>query len=437
MVIAQNCTVTLDCWLDPSARPNYTSFHMSTKNFDLVLKRGHLIDPKNNLDGYFDVAILSGRVAAVSKDLDPALARRVIDLGGYYVTPGLLDMHVHVYHTRAPQGEPEGLSVVADAHSFRSGVTTMVDTGTSGQRHFLHFKSTCIDRQKTRILAYINICDQGMLGDFEQDPRTFDPELAAATVLAYPDICLGIKTAHYWTREAWDALHTPWASVDAGIAAAAFCKRPLMVDFWPRPPERSYQELILSKLRPGDIHTHVFAQQFPVLGVDGTPSAFMFEARKRGVVFDLGHGAGSFWYRNAAPAIAGGFSPDSISTDLHTGNVHGTVVDMITTMSKMLNLGMSLQEVIYRSTVTPANEIGHPELGNLSIGACADIAVIKQLQGEFTFHDCGRARAHGSLKLENAMTIRAGEIVYDISGLSMPDWQNAPASYFKTPDLQA
>lgn len=169
---------------------------MSTKNFDLLLKRGHLIDPKNNLDGYFDVAILDGRVAAVAKDVDPALARHVIDLSGYCVTLGLLDIHGHVYHTRAPQGEPEGLSVVADAHSFRSGVTTMVDTGTAGQRHFLHFKSTCIDRQKTRILAYINICDQGMLGDFEQDPQTFDPELAAATVLAYPDLCVGIKTAH-------------------------------------------------------------------------------------------------------------------------------------------------------------------------------------------------------------------------------------------------
>ena len=424
-------------WFDMDARSIYTFAAMRAQNFDLLLKRGHVIDPKNNLDGHYDVAISNGRVAAVSRDIDPALADHVIEAGGYFVTPGLLDIHVHVYHTRAPQGEPEGLSVVADAHSFRSGVTTMVDTGTSGQRHFLHFKSTCIDRQKTRILAFVNICDQGMLGDFEQDPLTFDPELAAATVLAYPDLCVGIKAAHYWTRDSWDEVHTPWASVDAGVAAAALCNRPLMVDFWPRPPLRTYQELILSKLRAGDIHTHVFAQQFPVLGADGKPSAFLFEARKRGVVFDLGHGAGSFWYRNAAPAMAGGFSPDSISTDLHTGNVHGTVVDMITTMSKMLNLGMPLQEVIYRSTVTPAVEIGHPELGNLSIGACADVAVIKQLEGEFSFHDCGRARAHGRLKLENAMTIRGGEIVYDIGGLSMPDWQQAPAAYFETPELQA
>ncbi|MBV7329154.1 amidohydrolase/deacetylase family metallohydrolase [Chloroflexi bacterium TSY] len=378
-----------------------------TTRYDLLLKNGHLIDPKNNIDKKMDIAIVGTTVSAVDSDISPNLAVQTIDLSGHYVTPGLIDIHVHVYHTR----EPEGLSVMADAHSFRSGVTTVVDTGTAGAKHFLHFKRTVIDRAKTRIFAYINIVDLGMLGDFEQDVNTMDPELCASIVLAYPDVCVGVKTAHYWTRLPWDDDHPPWAAVDRAVAAAEICQKPVMVDFWPRPPERSYQELILEKMRPGDIHTHVYAQQFPILDESGQPNQFMFEARERGVIFDVGHGAGSFWFRNALPAIQNGFGPDSISTDLHVSNMHWAVVDMLTTMSKILNCGMSLQEVIYRSTVTPAQEIGHPELGHLSVGAEADIAVLTVQEGRFGFIDCGRAKLIGDQKLECTMTLRAGEIV--------------------------
>jgi dihydroorotase len=406
-------------------------------SYDLLLKNGHVIDPKNSRDAKLDVAIKDGKISAVSADINPALAARVVDVTGHYVTPGLIDIHVHVYHTRAPEGAPEGLSVVADAHSFRSGVTTMVDTGTAGARHFLHFKNTCIDRQKTRIFAYINIVDQGMLGEFEQDPRNFDPELAASVVLAYPDVCVGIKTAHYWTKLPFDELHTPWAAVDRAIQAAEIAKTHVMYDFWPRLPVRSYEALILEKARPGDIHTHVYAQQFPIIMPDGKVNPALREARAKGVIFDLGHGAGSFWFRNAAPAMSQGFGPDSISTDLHTGNVHGVVLDMITTMSKILNLGMPLNEVIYRSTVTPAIEIGHPELGHLSVGACADVAVIKQLTGDFGYTDCGKARIRGDKKLQCVLTVRAGNIVFDGDGLSAPDWQSAPPAYFRIPDIQA
>ncbi len=399
--------------------------------YNLLLKNGHLIDPLNKIDGKMDVAISNGKIAAVEPDINPALAQKVVDLAGLIVTPGIIDIHVHVYHTR----EPEGLSVMADSHSFRSGVTTMVDTGTAGARHFLHFKRTVIDLSKTRIFAFINIVDQGMIGDFEQDVRNMDPELAASIVLAYPDICVGIKTAHYWTREPFDAEHPPWAAVDLGVAASKLCHKPLMVDFWPRPPLRSYQELILSKMQPGDIHTHVYAQQFPILDNDGRgkPNDFLFEARQRGIIFDVGHGAGSFWFRNAVPAMRQGFSPDSISTDLHTRNVHGVVIDMQSTMNKILNIGMPLQEVIYRSTVTPAREIGHPELGHLSVGAEADVACFKLHSGEFSFVDCGKATLKGDKKLECQMTLRAGEIVFDPSGLSMPAWEDAPEAYWKLP----
>lgn len=396
-------------------------------NYDLLLKNGHVIDPLNHVDGRMDVAIAGDKIASVAADIDPATATQVVDVAGHYVTPGIIDIHVHVYHTR----EPGGLSVMADAHSFRSGVTTMVDTGTAGAKHFLHFKTTVIDRVKTRVFAYINIVDGGMLGDFEQDIRTMDPELAASIVLAYPEVCVGIKTAHYWTRLPWDAEHPPWAAVDRAVEAGNICKKPVMVDFWPRAPERSYDELILQKMRPGDIHTHVFAQQFPVVDEQGQPNPILFAARERGVIFDVGHGAGSFWFRNAAPAMQNGFMPDSISTDLHTGNVHGVVVDMQTTMNKILNLGMPLQEVIYRSTVTPANEIGHPELGNLSLGAEADVAVFALQRGNFGFVDCGRAKLTGDKKLECMLTVRAGSIVYDPTGLSMPTWQEAPPAYWQ------
>lgn len=402
---------------------------MTTPIYDILLKYGHVIDPLNGIDRKADVAITGNKVAAVADDINPALATKVVDVSGAYVTPGIIDIHVHVYHTR----EPEGLSVMADSHSFRSGVTTMVDTGTAGAKHFLHFKRTVIDQVKTRVFAYINIVDLGMIGDFEQDIRTMDPELCAATVMMYPDVCVGVKTAHYWTRLPWDAEHPPWAAVDRAVEAGNICQKPVMVDFWPRPPERSYQELILEKMRPGDIHTHVYAQQFPILDEQGKPNRFLFEARDRGVIFDVGHGAGSFWFRNAYPAMQNGFSPDSISTDLHTRNIHGVVVDMQTTMSKILNCGMPLQEVIYRSTVTPSREIGHPELGHLSVGAEADVAVFQLLEGDFTFVDCGRAKMKGNQKFECVMTLRAGEIVFDPSGLSMPEWPDAPESYWKLP----
>ena len=394
--------------------------------YDLLLKNGHVIDALNNIDGKMDVAIRAGKVAAVAHDINPALAKQTLDVAGHYVTPGIIDIHVHVYHTR----EPEGLSIMADSHSFKSGVTTMVDTGTAGAKHFLHFKRTVIDLAETRIFAYINIVDLGMIGPFEQDIKTMDPELAASVVLAYPDVCVGIKTAHYWTQHPFDELHPPWAAVDQAVAAGNLCHKPVMVDFWPRPPQRSYEELILQKMRPGDIHTHVFAQQFVTVAENGKPQPYMHEARARGVIFDVGHGAGSFWFRNAVPAIQNGFVPDSISTDLHTRNVHGVVVDMVTTMNKILNIGVPLQEVIYRSTVTPANEIGHPELGNLSVGAEADVAVFTLVEGEFGFVDCGKAKLVGDKKLECAMTLRAGKVVFDPNGMSVPRWQDAPAAYW-------
>lgn len=395
--------------------------------YTTLLKGGHVIDPKNNINQVMDVALIGDQIAKLAPDISFAKSDQVIDVTGLYVTPGLIDIHVHVYHTRAPEGLPEGLSVIADHHSFRSGVTTVVDTGTAGAKHFLHFKRTVIDLAQTRILAFINIVKSGMLGDFEQDVHEMDAELAASIVLAYPEQCVGIKTAHYWTTQAWDDEHPPWAAIDLALEASDICKKPLMVDFWPR-PQRTYPEL-LTKMQPGDIHTHMYAQQFPILNEKNKPNDFLFEARERGIIFDVGHGAGSFWFRQGIPAMQGGFGPDSISTDLHIGNVNDAVLDMITTMSQFLCMGMALNEVIYRSTVTPAKEIGRPELGTLSEGAEADIAVLQLHDGQFGYTDCGKTKFIGHQKLTCAMTMRAGNIVYDPEGLSMPLWEDASETY--------
>jgi len=395
--------------------------------YTILFKNGQVIDPINKRNRQkLDVAVSGKTIALVAPNIDPSLAQTVIDASSYLIVPGLIDIHMHIYHTR------EGLSIVGDHHTFRAGVTTAVDPGTAGANHFLHFKRTVIDISKTRIFAFINIVKSGMVGDFEQDIREMDPELAASIVLAYPEICVGIKTAHYWSSQPWDELHQPWTAVDRSLEASKICKKPVMFDFWPR-EGRSYQDL-LKKMRPGDIHTHCFAQQFPVLDEHGKPNQFLFEARERGIIFDVGHGAFSFWYRQAQPAFEGGFPPDSISTDLHIENINGPVNDMLTTMNKFLNMGMPLEEVIYRSTVTPAKEIGHPELGTLSEGVEADIALLSLEEGQFSFPDCGKARLVGKHKLVCKMTVRAGEIVYNPDSLGLPIWREAPAPYWKIHD---
>ena len=403
------------------------------QQYDMLLKGGHVIDPANNINQVMDVAVMNKKIARVGKNISANQAKLVIDAAGYYVTPGIIDIHEHVYYTQTGKGY--GGSIKPEPRLFSSGVTTVVDAGSAGWQSFVHFKETVIDRSKQRILAYINIAGSGM-GDGEQDIRELNTELAAAMVDRYPDILVGVKAAHYWTSAPWDEAHPPWASVDSAVAAGELCNRHVMIDFWPRLPERPYRQLILEKLRPGDIHTHVFAQQFPIIKEDGKVNEILFQAQERGVILDVGHGAGSFWFRNAAPAIEQGFLPNSISTDLHMGNINGPVVDMITTMSKFLIMGVSLEKVIELSTVNPAKEINHPELGTLSVGSEADIAVIEMLRGKFSYADCGRAKMTGDKKLQCVFTLRGGDIVYDPSGLSMPEWEDAPPRYWVNPALQ-
>jgi len=406
--------------------------------YDLLLKGGHVIDPANHIDELRDVAVFQGKIAAVEKNIPPEQAGKVIDVSKLYVTPGLIDIHYHVGHGGAPLNwfAPEArahalpLGIPADL-ALESGVTTIVDAGTAGAETFLLEKEEVVDKAKVRVLAFLNIVANGMSGGLEQSLDGMDSKLCAATIKKYPDLIVGVKTAHYWTKEPWDAEHVPWAAVDRAIECGTLANVPVMFDFWPR-PERSYEDLILKKMRPGDIHTHVFAQQFPIILPDGKINPIMAEARARGVIFDVGHGSGSFWFRNAVPAEKQGFIPDSISTDLHTGNY--TVVSMNNVMSKFLAMGVPLDEVVRRSTVNPASEIQRAELGTLSIGKDADIAVLELVKGRFGYIDCGVAKMDGNVRLTARMTIRAGRILYDPSGLSMVEWEKARPQYFTTPD---
>jgi dihydroorotase len=416
---------------------NYAS--AQTPRYDLLLKGGHVIDPANHVDGRFDVAISGGKIAAVDQDIPAAQAGKVVDVSGLYVTPGLVDIHTHIGHGGAPlnwfgpdaRAHIEPLGIPADL-ALQSGVTTVVDAGSAGAETFLQEKEEVIDQAKVRVLAFLNIVSNGMNGGLEQTVDQMDVKRCAETIRKYADVIVGVKTAHYWTDEPWDAAHPPWAAVDRAEECAQTVGLPVMFDFWPR-PERTYAELILKKMRPGDIHTHVFAQQFPVILADGKIDPIMAEARARGVIFDVGHGAGSFWFRNAVPAVKQGFIPDSISTDLHTGNY--TVLSMTQVMSKFLAMGVPLDEIIRRSTVNPAREIRRPELGTLSVGKEADVAVLEELNGKFSYIDCGFARMDGTVKLMARMTVRAGRILYDPSGLSMVEWEKARPQYFSTPPL--
>ncbi len=402
---------------------------------EILLKGGIVLDPSRNVNQKADVRILGGKIAEIGEGLTGSREAITVPVEGCYVTPGLIDMHCHVYPSFPL--EKDGLPTIhPDAHMFQSGVTTAVDAGTCGSRDFIRFKEQIIDKSRLRILAFINIASGGMVSlDSEQDIREFHPAIAAAMAKTFGDIVVGIKTAHYWVGRPFDREHPPWESVDRAVEAGNLCGKPVMADFQPNLPERTYKELVMERLRPGDIHTHMYAQQFPVLDEGGKVSPFLYEARKRGILFDLGHGAGSFWFRNAVPAYSQGFYPDVISTDLYLDNVAGPVINLLHVMSKYLSMGMPLEEVIYRTTKGPAKVAGHEELGDLRPGACGDVAVLRAEEGQFSYADSGHARMNGSKRLSCVMTIREGRIVYDPGGLGMPPWETAPAAYWTPPGV--
>ncbi len=270
------------------------------------------------------------------------------------------------------------------------------------------------------MLAFLNIVGKGMGGreTTEQDTSDMEPERTAAEAARYPGLIVGIKIAHYAGPE--------WIAVDRAVEAGRLAKLPVMVDFAEFRKERPFQQLVLEHLRPGDIYTHLYLGAVPMLDAEGKVLPYLFEARKRGVIFDVGHGGGSFLWRQAVPAVRQGFVPDSISTDLHVSSMNAGMKDMLNVMSKFLALGMSLEDVVARSTWNPAREIHHEELGHLSVGAPADIAVLRLVKGDFGFLDAAGRRMNGAQKLVGELTIRAGRVVWDLNGLAADDWQSAP-----------
>ena len=389
--------------------------------YDLLLKNGTVIDPKNNINTRRDVAITGGKIAAVEPNIDPARAKKTIDVQGLYVAPGFVDLHVHVFYGDKDSYSDGGLSVLPDAHSFRSGVTTVVDAGTSGARNFEIFKTRIIDRSKTRVLALLNIVGAGMGGTVEQNKNDMEPAPLVALARKYPQIIVGVKTAHYAGPE--------WVAVDNAVQAGTAANIPVMVDFGVFHIERPHEELILKHLRPGDMYTHLYLPAVPMLDQQGKVRPYLWEGRKRGVLFDAGHGGGSFVFRQAVPAIKQGFIPDSISTDLHASSMNGGMKDMTNVMSKFLNMGMTLEQVISASTWHPARQIKRLDLGHLTVGAPADVAVFSVQKGKYGFVDVYGAKLNGTQMIVAELTLRDGRMYWDLNGLARESWDKLEPSY--------
>ncbi len=385
--------------------------------FDLLLRGGHVIDPKNGIDAAKDVAVAAGKIAAVDGAIPPGQAARVLDLSGLYVVPGLVDIHVHLYATAGNRDAWAGdYSILPDGFSFRSGVTTMVDTGSAGWRNFEDFRFRVLDRAATRTYAFVNIVGFGMASiEAEQNIYDMDPRRTADLARRHADKVVGIKTAHYELPD--------WVSVERSLEAGTISGIPVMVDFGYFRRERPYYELIGRKLRAGDISTHCFRGPVPCVGADGKVLPYLFDARRRGVRFDVGHGGGSFVFGNAVPCVQQGFYPDTISTDLHCLSMNLGMLDMTTTMSKFLVMGMPLYDVIRTSTVAAGEAIGHPEHGHLSVGAAADVAVLNLLRGSFGFRDSFGGAVSGDRRLFCELTLKDGQVVWDWIGRAGVDYR--------------
>ncbi|MFC1552015.1 amidohydrolase family protein [Candidatus Latescibacterota bacterium] len=391
--------------------------------YDILIKGGHVVDPANNRNEKLDVAVIKNKIATVNKNIPSEFAKKTIDANGLFVTPGFVDPHVHVvpgYH-----GWVNG-----DDVCFQSGVTTVLDVGSSGAGTFEKIKADIIDKSKLRIFALLNISSTGM-DENEQNPAFYKIDPMVETARRYRDVIIGFKTAHYWTTRPYDQIHTPWASVDALLEAGKKADLMVMFDFYPRPasdgyPERSYRELILKKGRPGDVHTHVFAKHIPVIREDGSINPDLFKAQERGFKFDVGHGAGSMVFRNAIPALEQGFLPDTMGTDLHDANINGPVVNMANVMSKFLAMGVKLEDVIRMSTIEPARIMNQSDLGSLKTGNPADIAVFDLQKGAIEFLDTSGGKIRGDRRIFNMLTIAGGSIEFDPYGLSYPYWKDIP-----------
>ena len=388
-------------------------------DYDFLIRNGHVIDPRNGLSAVRDVAIKDGRIAAVAAGIPASRALKAVDAAGLYVTPGLIDIHVHVYPGERVGDYAGGdHSIYPDGFTLRTCVTTVTDVGSSGWRNFEDFKRRIVDRSKTRVTAFLNIVGAGMgSGAIEQNVADMEVAPTADMARRHKGLVVGIKSAHYNGKD--------WIPYERAAEAARLADIPVMVDFGGNVRAgRTLLELFTTHFRPGDIYTHMYGgrrgEQDPVTK---GPSAAMIEGRKRGVLFDVGHGGASFLWSTAVPLMKAGFVPDSISTDLHTGSMNSAMKDMLNLMGKFLAMGMPLDGVILRSTWNPAKQIKLEDLGHLSVGAPADVAVLRLEQGRFGYVDPVGGRLEGSGRLLCELTLRDGKVVYDLNGFIADPWE--------------
>ncbi len=379
----------------------------------VLLKGGHLIDPKNGINEIMDVAISDGKITKIGKNIKPQDSAKIIDATGLYITPGLIDIHTHVFvGTKAATFGDGVLSLSPDDFTFRSGITTVVDVGSSGWRTFPIFKQQVIDQSLTRILAFINIAGSGMTGfPTEQEMNDMDARMTSLVIEKYPDLIVGIKIGHYGG--------TDWAPFDRTLEAGRLANVPIIVEA--HLPKLPLEEM-LKRMRPGDIFTQAFkratSERLSVVDAQGKVWPFVLEAKKKGILFDVGHGGGSFHFSTAVPAYKQGLMPNSFGTDLHRQSMNAGMKDMLNIMSKYMVMGMTIQEVVLRATWNSASYIKHTELGHLTPGAIADVTVLSIRNGNFGFLDAANTTIKGKSKLECELTIKGGKIVYDLNGMA-------------------
>jgi dihydroorotase len=392
----------------------YNTLH--AQKIDMLIKGGHVVDPRNNLNSKMDVAIAGGKIFRVAPDISGENAARVINATGLYVVPGLIDPHTHVF-VGSRDGFADGFSSVSpDDITLKAGITSVVDAGTSGWRNFPVFKEQVIDRSITRILSFLNIAGSGMTGfPTEEDINDMDARMTSLVIRQYPDIIVGVKIGHYRGNE--------WIPFDKALEAGRLAGVPLLVEcHLPMLP----LEEILTRMRRGDIYTHSFctaSDRTCLLDEEGKIRVYVQEAREKGIRFDVGHGGAMFHFAVANPAMEQGFLPDSFGSDLHRFSMNSGMKNMLDIMSKFLNMGMTFEDVIFRATWNTANSINRTDLGHLSEGAVADIAILNINKGKFGFIDTRKQKIEGNLRLEAELTIREGIVVWDQNGLAADEFK--------------
>lgn len=389
--------------------------------YSILIKDGHVIDAKNNINEVMDVAIHDGKIAKVAKNIDVSMGMQIVNAKGMYVTPGLIDLHTHVFAGTENGSYSNGNAALSpDGFTFRSGVTTVVDAGGAGWKSFDTFKRNIIDKAQTRVLSFLNIVGMGMRGgNYEMDLDDMDPQKTAEKAMANSEYIVGFKHAHF--------LRADWRPIQKIVEAGTIANMPVIIDLGGNELSGGkvlLDDLFFKLLRPGDIYTHTFteiARRDPIVDPQTRQlKSYIIPAQNKGILFDVGFGGSSFNFNQARPALKAGFLPNTMGSDLHIGSMNAGMKNQLNVLSIFLSMGMDVPGVIARSTWAPAQAIKREELGHLSEEAIADVAVLSLQKGSFGFKDVAGNRQEGTQKLECEMTIKGGRIVYELNAISEP-----------------